>query len=70
MKSNINILKSYDDFVSKKEKSSSLTYNQVWLIFSLFWAFSIVLTVTHSDEAVSFLTKEQNDGSSNFSSQV
>ena len=38
--------------------------------FTLFLAFVIVLTVTHGEEAISLLTKEQNDGSSNFSSQV
>ena len=63
----------YGDFVGKKEKkSSALSCIQVWLIFffTLFLAFVIVLTVTHGEEAISLLTKEQNDGSSNFSSQV
>lgn len=64
----INILKLYSDFICKKEKkSSALSCIQVWLIFTLFLAFGIVLTVTHGEEAVSLLTKEQNDGSSNFS---
>lgn len=58
--------------VEKKKKSSALSCIQVWLIFFtlFFLAFVIVLTVTHGEEAVSLLTKEQNDGSSNFSSQV
>lgn len=37
--------------------------------FYSFLAFGIVLTVIHNEEAVSFVTKEQND-SSNFSFQV
>lgn len=38
--------------------------------FYSFFGIGIVLTVTHGEETVSFLTKEQNDGSSNFSPQV
>lgn len=75
----INTLKNPGNFVlknkkilapRKRKKISALSCNHVWFILTLFLAFDIVLTVTHGEEAVSLLTKEQNDGCYYFSSKI